>query len=448
MALVEVSLAFGQRLMQNGASEPLIQIPNLHPDHSDTMFWILQAFGAIGVASIAAVSGSMAAWFAQPDLAPLMIAASFSLYFQAAGLVPKALLARRFEFSQSAWASVAGEIAGGLAGLAAALTGWGVWSLVAQRLLAAFTETVELWRLTGWRPRFRWSRRCFNDLWLFSSSRILEGLLLFSDQHIPRIILGKVAGPLELGYFVFARRIVETTVTLLNSPIRTTALSAFAAMQTDIARVRRTYVEGVDVTTCLVFPSSFGMAAIAPYLVPAIAGAEWTPAVILLQVLVIASIRQSYHVWNGAVLRGLGKPHLLLLASAVRTVGIIAGVFLLLHWGALGVCIGVLAGSYLSWPIAMKYVQRVTQLSPLAQLRPGLTPFVAATIMVAVLTALSDAVAVRLPLTATVAVLILVGILVYTACLALFGRSQLLALVRIGRNLVVRPGATKTAPGG
>ena len=155
------------------------------------------------------------------------------------------------------------DVAGGAAGVFAALNGLGVWSLVTQRLIAASVNGVLLMGMARWRPRIRWSRKCFGDLWRFSLSRCAEGMLLFVDQQLPRMMIGRFAGVSELGQFVFARRIVEGTATLLNSPIRSTALSTFSAIQHDPLRVRRIYAEGLSLTTTFVFPTCVGIVVLA-----------------------------------------------------------------------------------------------------------------------------------------------------------------------------------------
>jgi O-antigen/teichoic acid export membrane protein len=127
--MAEVALAFGQKLMQNGLSEPLIQIPHLEPEHSDTLFWTLQVLGFVLVGGIAAASGAIGAFFSEPAVPALVTVASLSLYFQACGLVPRALFARDFRFREAAQAAVAGETVGGIVGVTAALAGAGVWAL-------------------------------------------------------------------------------------------------------------------------------------------------------------------------------------------------------------------------------------------------------------------------------------------------------------------------------
>ena len=49
-------------------------------------------------------------------------------------------------------------IIGGSVGIVLAVTGYGVWALVAQPLAAAGISLVLYWSLGRWVPRFRFSR--------------------------------------------------------------------------------------------------------------------------------------------------------------------------------------------------------------------------------------------------------------------------------------------------
>ena len=129
MAMVDTSLALGQKLMSSGLSESLIQLPQARREHCDTLFWTLQGFGAVLVAVMVGLSVPIGKFFLNDSLPPLVAAMSLTLYLDACGLVPGALLSRAFRFSDIAQADTLSEAAGGLAGIAWALTGHGVWSL-------------------------------------------------------------------------------------------------------------------------------------------------------------------------------------------------------------------------------------------------------------------------------------------------------------------------------
>ena len=436
MALVDIVLAFGQRALSSGLSEPLIQLQKLDDEHSDTLFWTLQVAGLTLAGCVIASSNAIGRSCGQESLPSLVSASAVVLYVQCGTLVPGALLARSFKFAEIAKAGVASELAGGAAGVFAALNGLGVWSLVTQRLIAASVNGVLLMGMARWRPRIRWSRKCFGDLWRFSLSRCAEGMLLFVDQQLPRMMIGRFAGVSELGQFVFARRIVEGTATLLNSPIRSTALSTFSAIQHDPLRVRRIYAEGLSLTTTFVFPTCVGIVVLAPEIVAVLAGPRWAASVPLLQLLVLASVRTSFHIWSTALLRGLGRPHLLLGASLTRCLATVVFCSLLWPWGGVGICAAVLAAAYVSWPLALWSVRVVAGIGLGEQFRPCLPATVATAAMAVAMVAFRSLIGPDVSPGITLASSTLVGACAYAAAMAAVGRTEIDNLLRNARLLI------------
>ena len=436
MAMVDIILAFGQRALSSGLSEPLIQLQKLDDEHSDTLFWTLQVAGLTLVGCIIASSGPIGRLCDEESLPSLLSASVVVLYAQCTSLVPGALLSRRFQFAEIAKAGVTSELTGGAIGVFAALNGLGVWSLVTHRVVAASVNGVLLMGMARWRPRIRWSRKCFGDLWRFSLSRCAEGMLLFVDQQLPRVMIGRFAGVSELGLFVFARRIVEGTATLLNSPIRSTALSTFSAVQHDPLRVRRIYAEGLSLTATFVFPTCVGIVVLAPEIVAVLAGPRWVASVPLLQLLVLASVRTAFHIWSTALLRGLGRPHLLLGASLTRCLATVVFCFLLWPWGGVGICAAVLAAAYVSWPLALWSVCVVAGIGLGEQFRPCLSPTIATAAMAAVMMAIRSLIVPDVSPGMTFCLTALVGACTYAAAMAVVGRTEIENLLRNARLLI------------
>ncbi len=424
MALIESVLALGQQLMSSGLAEPLVQMPKADRRHSETLFWVLQGFGLAAVAAVAGAAGALAGWYGRRELAGPIAAAGVSLWLIASGQVPKALLIRNFSFARTARAAVWGDVAGATFAVALAVWGAGVWALVVQRLVAAGTEMLLLWRAVDWRPRMAWSAAAFRDVWQFSASRGLEGLLHYLDLHAPRFILGLVAGAGELGQFIFARRIIENTINVMLAPAKHAALPAFSSVQADLDRVRRGYAAGVGFTTAIVIPACAGIGLVAPVLIPLLVGPNWTPSIVLLQLLVLTAYRRAFHIWNAAVLRGLGRPGLLLGASVLRTVTIFGVMYLFLPWGAVGACVAAVVGNYLSWPPAIYFVKRVTGLGPWRQLQPGMAPLASAVVMAIAVTGLRQSLPAATPPWLTLTLLAATGTAIYIAAMWILDRTQ------------------------
>jgi len=444
MAMIDASLALGQTLLATSLAESLIQIPRLRSDHKDTLFWTLQALSGGLVLVAILLRGAVEQYFVQEGLGRLLAATSFVLYLRATGAVPRALLARELRFAATTQATITAGAVGAVIGLCLALTGHGVWSLVFLQLATAAVEMLILWRKSAWKPRARWSLSRFNELWRFSASRGLVNVLHYIDNQVPRIILGRVAGAAELGQFVIARRLVDTTADTLLSPIKDVAMPTFAQAQDDMKETRRVYCGGSRLTATVVFPAFAGIALIAPMLVPLALGKRWIGTVPLIQLFALNAYRRSFNIWNSALLRGLGRPDLLLIASTWRTLGTIALIFLLLAYGSVGVCLALIIGSFISWPLGMRYVARLTGLSMGVQVRQEAPALGATLIMAAALLAIRRPIQMHLSPWAAAATFGAAGIGSYMAALALIGRAELINLFELVKKIrvVFRSGPT------
>lgn len=212
-------------------------------------------------------------------------------------------------------------------------------------------------------------------------------------------------------------------------------MPVLAQVQDNLEEVRRVYCGGSRLTAAAVFPAFAGIALTAPLLVPLAVGKSWIAAVPLIALFALNAYRKSFNLWNSALLRGLGKPEWLLAAEIWRTVATIALIFLLLPQGSMGVCLAVVLGTFVSWPLAMRYVARLTGLSAGVQLRQEAPALAATLIMAAVLLALRRPIETYLPPWPGATVLVAAGVAAYLGGLALVGRAEMMSLIGLLKNI-------------
>ncbi len=418
MAIVELVLGIGLRVLSSGAAEPLVQFQQLDRKHADTFFWSIQAVGWLASIVVALASPLIAMLFQSSALQSLLTACSLVLVLQATSLVPEALLSREMRFFELSRSLFASQWLGGICGIGAAWCGAGVWSLVVHRLATSAFMMLLVLFAARYRPRLHWSREHYHQMVGFSSSRMLEGLVLYADQNAPRLLLGLYGGPEPLGYFAFAKNITESIAKFFNVPIRTIAFSAMSKIQDDLPRVRSAYREGLALTTAVIFPCCAGLALVASD-VADLFGNQWQTAILPLQLLAIASIRTAFQVWNAALLRALGRPRLLLSITLLRGFTAFAISFLLLDHGAAGVAAGVLIAGLITSPLALKITRVAISLTWSHQMLPALYPFLAAIVMAICVTAMRIAIPSSIPAGWRFLGSVLLGILTYLLSLYL-----------------------------
>lgn len=109
-----------------------------------------------------------------------------------------------------------------------------------------------------------------------------------------------------------------------------------------------------------------------------------------------------------------------------------------------GVCVAVVAGSFLSWPVAMKFVQDATGMRISEQLLPGRGALLSTLTMAGTVLLVQHLLDERAGALAMLAISVAVGIAAYGLAMSLVGKADLSSLWR--NLLTLRPPAVEKTP--
>jgi O-antigen/teichoic acid export membrane protein len=321
-------IAFLSVFGELGFGAALVQRPRLEPGHLSTTFALnLGAGAALAVLGVV-TAGPLARFFHTPEAAPVFGALSLGFLLNAPGLSQAALAQRELRFRDLALRDSAAALAGGAVGIVLALTGWGVWSLVAQTLTTTATSTVLMWRLSPWRPRrseVSWDRA--RELWGYGSKIFWFSVFKYFAQNGDRLLVGYLAGPVALGVYAFAFRLVVSPVATLSGAIGNYLFPRFARLQHDRAAVSAVYLRATGALQTAVLPPLALAAVVAPLGIPLLFGARWADATVLVQLFALVAGAQLMISPVGQLMKALDRPGWLFAWSVfftALTLGLIA----------------------------------------------------------------------------------------------------------------------------
>jgi PST family polysaccharide transporter len=283
MAWVYVSLI--QIFVRQGLGDAIVQRKDLQRDHLSSTFWIVCLISSGFCFLSIVLSVPVARFFKEPQIASVIAWLSLFFPLNALSAVPTALLIRHLNFRAIAMSSLVGVSGGSAIGFVMALTGWGVWSLVAQQLSGAFLSCAILWLLVPWRPAFRFSDRHMRDLTGFSVGIAANDLLWFVSQRSDQTVVGHSFGSLSLGPYSLASRIVTVIYDGLSGLLQSVAFPVFSKIQDEPHKLERAVHRYCELSSFVALPIFGGIAVIAPELIPILFGTRWLAAIPLLQVL-------------------------------------------------------------------------------------------------------------------------------------------------------------------
>lgn len=415
---------FGQTLIGETFSQALIQAKLLEPEHAAAIFWLLLAASTLGTALLAGFAHQIAAVFSQPGLAPILMALSPLLVLTALQAVPSALFKREMDFRALAVASTSGTLAGGVAGIAMAIGGYGPWSLVANLLVQNIVVTIAIWRRSQFRVARGYSHRHLKELWSFGQYTFLLRISAFTANQGPRILIGYLFGPAALGAFSLGLRIVEIMLQLLALPVSNVTISMVARIRHDTGRLERAIGGATQLTAMVAIPAFLMVALLAPVGVPLLFGHHWAQSVPIVQILAVASAFGANGMVYLGVLTGLGRPDLNLAMTTGAAVISVILLVLVAPFGIVAATAAFVLRSLASAPIVMRLIGKITGIEP-RRLYSVYTPVVAACVPMVALVAGVMHWGARLPSPVLAGGALAAGLAAYAAGLSLFGRPAL-----------------------
>jgi O-antigen/teichoic acid export membrane protein len=311
----------------------------------DSAFWLLfgAAFAAIAIMWLAGVP--LLVWFyGEPRLATVAIVMSTVVLFQNMQVVPEARLARIMRFKQIAIADISGMFVGCAVAITLALFGAGVWSLVAQTLVAAACTSTVMFMLSGWRPRWRFSLATLGDLGTYSKFIVGSRILISIQQNLDYLLIGKLIGAHALGIYSIAFLLTET---MRAQAYWLVSKAVFPFYSRAIGRdgdIRTVYLGTVRYMSVTVFPAAMMLILFADHLVPVLFTPTWNAAIVPIQILGAASMVVASAGTPGEVLRGIGRPDVdFRLNLAVALFVALPALWFGIHWlGLPGAALAVL----------------------------------------------------------------------------------------------------------
>jgi PST family polysaccharide transporter len=232
-----------------------------------------------------------------------------------------------------------------------AAAGAGVWSLVAQALIAPAVSAPALTVVTHFRPKLRLSMRHFRDLLGYGAQMVLLDLLNFANRRGDDLLIGAVLGPVALGYYSLAYRLLLLLTDLLVSTVSTVLLPIVGSLQTDLARTRDIFYKATRVGAALAFPGFAFTAIAASPLVLLLYGGQWSAAVPAVRLFMLIGFVHTLLYQFNPVFNGLGKPRATVVITAVNAVANIAAFAIGLQWGFVGVAAAYVIRGFLFAPM-------------------------------------------------------------------------------------------------
>ena len=354
--------------VDGGFSAALIQRKDITHTDESTVFWFNLLMATVLGLAFCISAPAFARFYGQPVLVPLVMLLALNLFLSALSAIHTTLLTRHLEFRLQMKVSVAAGLVSGVVAITMAWAGYGIWALAAQVLVATSVNTLLLWLLHAWRPARVFSMESVRRLFAFGGYLMIAALMDVFYTRIYSLLIGKMHGVRELGFYNRADGAREMPMGILGSLLVSVAFPVFSAAAGDREQLRQGVRFSIRSMMLLNIPMMLGLMAVSGPLIVGLFGQKWQPAVPILQVMCLASLLWPLLMLNLQVLKAQGHSHLFfrleVFKKVLGTLFLVAGAF----FGVLGIVWSTVLFTLIAFLINAHYTGRFLDYGPRAQI--------------------------------------------------------------------------------
>jgi O-antigen/teichoic acid export membrane protein len=270
-----------------------------------------------------------------------------------------ALLRRQLAFRSLSLRALAASAGGGVVGVVAALSGWGVWALVAQQVASAIFSVLTLWWVTTWRPSWNASRAEFGGLFRFGIHVVGGDAITYMTRNVDNLLVGAVIGPVALGFYVVGYRILTATQAVLVQITRKMTFPVFSRLQDEPERMVRTYNRVTAAAATVILPGYLAASIVAPELIGVLFGSRWEESGPVARVLLLIGPVVAVQALSIAMLNAVGRPDVAFRFRLATTALTVAGFVLAVQTGSIvAVAAAYVIPGYLLLPLNLHWMHR------------------------------------------------------------------------------------------
>lgn len=205
-------------------------------------------------------------------------------------VVQTVMFTKEFRFALLSKIVFLASLISGVVAVVMAVLGFGIWSLVAQRLLMMGIKAAAFWMIRRWRSDARFSLVAIRAMMPFSLRLLATDLIASIYNNVAQLFIGKMHSATMLGYYSQAQKLKDLPVTSTVQAVQGVTYPALSELAENDAKFADGYERIVRMLGFVVFPVMLGFVSVAEDMFALLLGERWMPTVPYFEVLALSGL--------------------------------------------------------------------------------------------------------------------------------------------------------------
>ncbi|TQI71951.1 O-antigen/teichoic acid export membrane protein [Gramella sp. Hel_I_59] len=349
MAMVLVFTSLAQVFMNFGFGSALIQDKNAAQEDFSTIFYLNVAIGIVLFIITFLISDLVAQFYETEIISKILRILSVTFIISSFGIIPNIILTKEIDFNKVVKVDITANFLSGLVAIILAYLDYGVYSLVAQSIMASLLRTTFIFFASRWTPSLVFEVASVKKYLNFSSNILFINIISKTLDEMDTILIGKFYPAASLGIFNRAKTLRKYPLQIIGGGINKVMYPSLAKIQDDDERLVKYYSALIHILSFLVIPVMFTLVIIAEPLILLILTEKWIEVVPIFQILCLVGFMISIGGINSNIFLTKGKSRFLLKFETVKRILFSLIILASLRFGLKGMATAIALATTLSF---------------------------------------------------------------------------------------------------
>ncbi|MGY3724759.1 Membrane protein involved in the export of O-antigen and teichoic acid [Granulicatella balaenopterae] len=381
LAIVMVFIYILQVFVDSGLGSALVQKKAADDLDFSSVFFFNMFVCTLLYGMVFVSAPFIANFYNNPALTSITRVLALMLIISGLKNVQQAYVSRTLQFKKFFFATSVGTIIAAIVGVWMAYSGFGIWSLVGQKLINMLIDTIVLWFTVNWRPKFMFSFNRLIALISYGWKLLVSALLDTLYTNIRSLVIGKSYSASDLAFYDQGNMFPKTIVSNINAAIDSVLFPVMSKSQDDRVAIKNMTRRAIKVSTYIMAPMMIGLATIATPLVSLVLTDKWLSCVFFMRIFCITYMFYPIHTANLNAIKAMGHSDIFLKLEIIKKVIGLIVLFATMWINVRAIAYGALFTSFTSQIINTWPNKKLLDYSYLEQLKDILPSILLALVM-------------------------------------------------------------------
>ena len=363
VALMTVFIAFLDVFVTGGFANSLIQDKTTTEKDFNTLFWFNIIFSLLLYVVLFFTSPLIATYYEKESLKWLIRVSGISLIINGVKNLQFAYVSKNLQFKKFFFATIGGTVVSGIIGIVLAVNGFGAWALVVQSVANHFIDSIILWFIIKWHPKFQFCFKLLVKHFSFGWKILLYKIIYNISNSIRQLAIGKKYSDSDLAFYNKGKSYPNIIGQNIYNSVNSVMYPVLARTQDNYKRFNEILYKSLELNIFIVLPMMVGFFCVSDSFSYILLGEKWIVCVPYVKIFCIVVFLNSIEAIISSGPLALGKSTATMVLGIVECLINIVLLIVAIPFGTIAIAYSMVASSAINCIIYFVYLHKLTRFS-------------------------------------------------------------------------------------